>query len=223
LSYDLTTVHNDQDFQYRSVSKATICCLVFTILGALFSWISPLFLLMPVLGIGFGMVALSSFRRFPDELIGKLGAKIGLFASLLMLIIGTGTHWYVYATEVPEGYQRISFADLKPPKRNPLPYGEKAKEIDGEKVFLKGYVRPSTKKKGLKKFIMVGDFGDCCFGGSPKITEIVAVDIRIPKTIDYGWGLRKIGGTFKLNPNTKPISEKDIPQVFYEIEADYVK
>ena len=70
---------------------------------------------------------------------------------------------------------------------------------------------------------MVGDFGDCCFGGSPKITEIVAVDIQIPKTIDYGWGLRKIGGTFRLNPNSKPSREKDIPGVFYEIEADYVK
>ena len=186
-------------------------------------WLAPLFVLLPVLGVGFGWIALANLKRYPDELIGKLGARIGLGISLICLIASVGTHMYVYATEVPEGYKRISFTDLKPKKRGSLPYGEKAEQVDGEKVFLKGYVRPSTKKKGLKKFIMVGDFGDCCFGGSPKITEIVAVDIQIPKTIDYGWGLRKIGGTFRLNPNTKPIREKDIPQVFYEIEADYVK
>lgn len=214
---------NQSQFQYRSVSKAAICCVVFTILSVLMCWLSPVFVLLPVLGVGFGWIALANLKRFPDELVGKLGARIGFGISLVCLIASVGTHMYVYATEVPEGYQRISFTDLKPKKRGSLPYGEKAEQVDGEKVFLKGYVRPSTKKKGLKKFIMVGDFGDCCFGGSPKITEIVAVDIQIPKTIDYGWGLRKIGGTFRLNPNTKPIREKDIPQVFYEIEADYVK
>ena len=214
---------NQSQFQYRSVSKAAICCVVFTILSVLMCWLAPIFVVLPVLGVGFGWVALANLKRFPDELAGKLGARIGFAISLVCLIASLGTHIYVYATEVPEGYQRISFTDLKPRKRGKLPFGEKAQDVDGEKVFLKGYVRPSTKKKGLKKFIMVGDFGDCCFGGSPKITEIVAVDIQIPKTIDYGWGLRKIGGTFRLNPNTKPIREKDIPQVFYEIEADYVK
>jgi hypothetical protein len=216
-------VQNETQFQYRSVSKAAICCIVFAILSALLCWLSPVFVLLPVLGVGFGWVALANLKRFPDELIGKLGAKIGFTLSLIFLIGSIGTHAYVYATEVPDGYRRISFSDLKPKRRSTLPYGQKAEEVDGEKVFLKGYVRPSDKKKGLKKFIMVGDFGDCCFGGSPKITEIVAVDIQIPKTIDYGWGLRKIGGTFRLNPSTKPIGEKDIPQVFYEIEADYVK
>jgi len=186
-------------------------------------WLSPIFVMLPVLGVGFGWIALVNLQKFPDELAGKVGARIGFAISLICLLVSIGTHWYVYATEVPDGYERISFSDLKPKKRSRLPYGEKAEIVDGEKVFIKGYVRPSTKKKGLKKFIMVGDFGDCCFGGSPKITEIVAVDIQIPKTIDYGWGLRKIGGTFRLNPNTKPIREKDIPQVFYEIEADYVK
>ena len=216
-------MENQSQFQYRSVSKAAICCVVFTLLSVLMCWLSPLFVLLPVLGVGFGWIAMANLKRFPDELAGKLGAQIGFTASLICLLASIGTHVYVYRTEVPEGYQRISFSDLKPPKRSALPYGEKAETINGEKVFLKGYVRPSTKKKGLKKFIMVGDFGDCCFGGSPKITEIVAVDIQIPKTIDYGWGLRKIGGTFRLNPNTKPSREKDIPRLFYEIEADYVK
>ncbi len=216
-------MQNESQFQYRSVSKAAICCVVFAILSALFCWLSPVFVLLPILGVGFGWIALANLKRFPEELIGKTGSRIGLAISAVCLIACLATHAYVYATEVPDGYQRISFSDLKPRKRSTLPYGEKATEVDGEKVFLKGYVRPSTKKKGLKKFIMVGDFGDCCFGGSPKITEIVAVDIQIPKTIDYGWGLRKIGGTFRLNPNTKRIPEKDIPEVFYEIEADYVK
>ena len=91
-------------------------------------------------------------------------------------------------------------------------------------MFIKGYMRPpSGKKKRLKNFIMVGDFGDCCFGGNPKITEVIAVKISSDDTVDYSYGLRRIGGTFRLNPNTRPVNEKEVPQVFYEIEANHVR
>jgi len=60
--------------------------------------------------------------------------------------------------------------------------------------------------------------------GNPKISEVVAVDILLPdKTLDYDYALRRIGGTFRLNPQTIATGEADVPQVFYLIEADYVK
>jgi hypothetical protein len=67
-------VDNQSQFQYRSVSKAAICCVVFTILSVLMCWLSPVFVLLPVLGVGFGWIALANLKRFPDELVGKLGA-----------------------------------------------------------------------------------------------------------------------------------------------------
>lgn len=213
----------NQDFRYRSLSKPAVASLTFAILG-LSSFLHPVFVLLPTLGVGFGLIALAGFRRFPDELVGKIPAQIGFFVSLICLVASVGMHAVIYATEVPEGYQRITYSTLRDNPKTSLPFAEKAKELDGEKVFMKGYVRPGAKKTDLKDFILVGDFGDCCFGGNPKITEVVAIHIvDEDKTVNYGFALRRIAGVFRLNPNTKSIREKDIPQVFYEIEADYVK
>lgn len=215
--------HHEQEFQYRSVSKAAVASLVFAILG-LTAFLSPIFVLLPALGTGFGFLALANFHRYPEELVGKAAAKIGLVVSLICLLTSFALHSYIYATEVPEGYQRITYAMLRSNPKTSLPYSEQAEELDGKKVFLKGYVRPSDKKTKLKNFILVGDFGECCFGGNPKISEVVAISILDDDTtVNYSFALRRIGGVFRLNPNTKITTEKDIPQVFYEIEADHVK
>ena len=217
-----THSHESDRFQYRSVSKAAISSLVFAVFG-LTSFVSPIFVVLPALGVGLGLVALANFKRYPDELVGKFAAKIGLMVSLACLIASIAQHSYVYATEVPDGYQRINYGMLRDNPKTALPFSENAAKLDGKQVFLKGYVRPGARKQKLKNFILVGDFGDCCFGGSPDITEVVAIDIKIDKTVNYSYALRRIAGTFKLNPNSKRVNEKDVPQVFYEIHADHVK
>ena len=181
------------------------------------------FVLLPVLAIGFGIVALIEIRKYPAEVTGKLAAQIGLGCGVLIAAGSIAMHTYVFMTEVPDGYERMAFNDLRLNKRTKLPFSEKSQKLDGTKVFLKGYVRPGAKRTNLKNFILVGDFGDCCFGGNPKITEIVAVNIVSDDLIDHSYFLRKIGGTFRLNPNAREIGEDGIPRVFYTIEADYIR
>jgi hypothetical protein len=218
-----TALTPDQDLPYQTVSKSAVAALAFAILG-LTSFLAPAFVLLPALGVGFGIVSLVTFARFPGEFVGKLAAQIGLGVSLVCLVASVAQHVYIYNTEVPEGYNRISYALLRDDSKTPLPYAEEALDLDGKLVFLKGYVRPGDRKENLKQFILTGDFGDCCFGGNPKISEVVAIDIKLPnKTVDYGYGLRRIGGTFRLNPQTAATGESAVPQVFYVIEADYVK
>ena len=211
------------EFAYRSLSKSAVASIIFSILGALTCFLAPHFLLLPLLGLGFGILAVANFRRFPDELTGKRAAKIGLILGLICVIGATAFHTYIYNTEVPDGYERISFGDLRPSTRKGLPFSEKAKAFDGKKVFLKGYVRPSAKRRKLKNFILVGDFGDCCFGGDPKITEVVAIKILTDETIDHGYRLRKIGGTFQFNERSKRTSDDEVPLVYYEIAADHIR
>jgi len=213
------------EFAYRSVSKSAIASLTFAILGVLTAFLGHIFVLMPLLGLGFGLVALSSFRRFPEELTGKTVGKIGLILSLVILVTSVTYHSYIYATEVPPDHIRIAFSDLRPnPKTPNIPFSEKSMELDGKKVFLKGYVRPpGGKKRKLKEFILVGDFGDCCFGGNPKITDVVAISIVGDDTVDYGFALRRIAGTFHLNKQTKRTKEAEVPQVFYEIHTQEVR
>lgn len=213
----------ENEFAYRSISKAAVASIIFAVLGALTSFLAPHFVLLPMIGMVFGLIAMLSFRRFPEELTGQLVAKIGTILSLVCFLGAAPYHTYIYNTEVPEGYQRISYGDLRPNSRTRLPFSEKALEFDGKKVFLKGYVRPSAKRRKLKNFILVGDFGDCCFGGNPKMTEVVAIKILGDETIDHGYSLRKIGGTFRLNKSRKRTSDNEVPLVYYEIEADHIR
>jgi hypothetical protein len=212
-----------EQFQYRAVSKSAVACMAFAVMSVLLAFVSELFVVLPMLGVAFGLAALSAFRKYPGELVGKPVAMIGFFLSLILLVSSAGYHTWVYATEVPEGYTRISYADLKPGPRSPTPFAKQTEEFDGQKVFLKGYVRPGDKQRGLKNFILVGDFGSCCFGGNPKITDIVAVNIISDDTVDYSLRKRRIGGEFRLHKIAQRVDEKDIPQIYYEIIADYIQ
>lgn len=213
----------ENEFQYKTISKSAVACCIFAFL-AITAYLAQIFVLLPILGIGFGFLALSSIKRYPDELIGKVPAQIGLVVSLFVLVTSIALHSYIYSTEVPEGYQRITFWDLRNNDRvTSIPFSEKAYDLDGKKVFLKGYVRPGMKKTGLKEFVLVGDFGDCCFGGNPDPTEVVAIEIQTDDTVDHSYSLRKIGGTFRLNPASRPINEDGLPVVYYTIEADHLR
>lgn len=218
MSHDFS----DNDLQYRSISKAAILSIVFAVLGGL-SFFGTAFLILPIMGVGFGMAGIVNVRAYPLELIGKKAAMIGVILSVVCFTWATATHAYIYYTEVPEGYQRISYYDLKPDKLTQLPYSEDAELFDGKKVFIRGYVRPSDKQRDLSNFILVGDFGDCCFGGNPKMTDVIAVSIKTDETVDYSWRVRKIGGTFRLHRNARTTNDNEVPQIVYEIEADHVR
>ena len=210
------------EFQYRTISKAAVASLVFAILG-IGAFVFQAFLILPILAFGFGFVGLMEISKYPEEVTGKIAAQIGLVCGLLIAVGSIGRHTYDYMTEVPDGYERMAFTDLRPNVRTSLPYSEKAEKLDGKKVFLKGYVRPNAQMTNMKDFILVGDFGDCCFGGNPKITEVVAVNITSDDLIDHSYFIRKIGGTFRLDSSSRRIDEDGIPKVFYSIEADYIR
>ncbi len=218
----VTSSTSETDGSYQSISKSALTCFVFAIfsLGAL---LTPEFIILPVIGLVLSVFAWLNFRRYPQELIGRPFMTIGGVMCATLLVAGTAWHTYCYNTEVPADYERILYSLLKPEKNSKLPYSNKAEELDGKRVFIKGYVRPSDRKTNLKDFILVGDFGQCCFGGNPKINEVIAVTFSTDDRIDYSLRRRHIGGTFHLNKNTKRTSEKDIPKVLYTIDADYLK
>ncbi len=209
-------------YKYRSLSKAAVACLVFGLLSLLAFLITPA-LIFPVISIACGLIALSNLKQFPDELLGLKAAKLGLLLGSISFVGAIGLNSYIYATEVPEGYDRISFRMLRVDSRTALPYSEQAEELNGQKVFVRGYVRPGVKRNGLTEFIMVGNFGACCYGGKEKPTDVIAVRIKTGETIDYSLRLRRIAGVFHLNKRAAKTRDKDVPRAYYQIEADYVR
>lgn len=214
-------LEDGQYHPYRAVSKAAVLSLAFA-LGSLVVLLHPIFLFLPVLGIFFALFGLANIKRYPQELTGRATARIALILAAVLLVGGATRHAYIYATEVPEGYARISFTDLQPTDEAPhWPVSPKALELNGKKVFIKGYVYPDGQQYNIKHFVMVRDLGTCCFGGQPKMTHMMEVRLQDPNRVEYAMRKRKLGGVLRVNPMPKQIGK--LGGVIFELDADYVR
>ncbi len=215
---------NGQEYEpYRSMSKASAISLALAILsitGLLF----PALLGAAATAIGLGLVGLRNVRRYPNELTGRKIAITGIVLGLVLLAGGTALHSYIYMTEVPDGYQRISFEQLQPARGDQhtdpggLPF-----DLDGKRVFVKGYVHPGVSDMGeIKKFILVPDMGTCCFGGQPKLTDMIEVTIKGRHGVKYAPRKRKLAGVFHVNNRIKQVIG-GLQGGLYALDAEYVR
>lgn len=219
---------------YRILSKSALIAALLLIPAAIFAVFSislqmgtealPGVLPLPLVGIVLSVVGLNAIRRYPKEYAGKWLAEFALAAHVLLILGTMPYHFYVQATEVPEGYQRISFAELQPdPEKGEYGIPQRAVELTGKRIFIKGYIHPGVASAGkVDQFILVKDFGTCCFGGQPEPTHMVEVKItgnasRIP----YSQRIVRLAGTFALAPRQG--ETLGVQNVLYRLEADYVK
>lgn len=215
----------DADYaMYRSLSGKAVVGLIFGLFG-LVAILTPWLVFLPVLGFIFSVQAMRAIRQLPAELTGRGLAWTGLAFSAVGVGVGIGLNAYVYATEVPEGFSRISFGELQPsqnPKENHPLLGipQAAIELDGDRVFIKGYVYPDGRKDGIRHFILVPDMGTCCFGGDPKLTDMIEVRLQDDLTIEYSYSRRKLAGTFSVNFQPTAFMDK---MAVYHLEAEWLK
>ena len=211
-----------QEISYRAVSKAAICSLILALVS-IASVLFPPALIFSLGALLLGIVALANIRRYPDELSGKVPAVIGVVLGVSSLVLGTATNVYVYLTEVPEGYERVSFYDLEPEPGARTPITEKAVALKDKNVFIKGYVHPGVSSYGdVDKFVLVKDWGTCCFGGQPKLYHMVEVNLTGGKKVQYSRSQIRVGGKFLLNDRVKA-AVGGIDGGYYRLDADYVK
>lgn len=207
--------------EYRAVCASAIMAAIIGVLSLLAVAFVPM-LVISGIGLTIGVYAILKIRRRPDELTGLVPAKFGAFLSAVTLFGGTAWHSYVYATEVPDGYSRISFHELQPESDNSkLAVSKRALEMNEKKVFVKGYVYPDERRTKIKQFVLVPDMGSCCFGGQPKLTDMIQVTLRDPQRINFSYRRRKLGGVLRVDTQLKPVS--GVNGVYYQLDADYVK
>ncbi len=215
-----TPVSSADDLVYQSVSRAAVGSLVLAVLGLL-SFLLVGLVLLPAVGLLMGISALISIRKYPDELLGKPMAKAGLALSLLTVIAAPAYHAYIYATEVPPGYERIAFATLTSPKNAPDVPPAQALELDGKKIFVKGYIHPtSMDAPRAKKFVLVPDLGTCCFGGQPPLTHMIEVTLSGEDYARKSLRSQKLSGTLRVNRQLKPI--EGLQGVYYTLQVDHL-
>ena len=168
-----------------------------------------------------GGAALSTIRRYPLEYTGGGLARLGLVGGGLLFVIGSAVASYTYATEVPDGYKRVGFWELQPDPDHPeLPVGPTAMEVAGQKIFIKGYMHPGVASRGkVSHFILVPDMGTCCFGGQPKMTDMIEVVAADAERVSYSTRRIKLAGTFHFTPPTRSLG---LDGVVFHLEADRV-
>lgn len=213
-------VTSSDNLVYQSVSRAAVGSLLLALLG-LMSFLLVGLVILPVVALVLGINALLSIRKYPDELLGKPLAQVGIAFSLLTIVTAPAYHAYVYATEVPAGYERIAFATLTSPKNAPDMPPAQALELDGKKIFVKGYIHPtSMDAPRAKKFVLVPDLGTCCFGGQPPLTHMIEVTLTGDDFAKKSMRTQKLSGTLRVNRQLKPI--EGLQGVYYTLQVDQI-
>ena len=169
------------------------------------------FLVVPAVGILLGLKGLKSVRRY--DMAGKPAAKVGMVLSVLSIVGGTAGYIYLLKTTVPPGYQVITYDPLQGGIGGMIP--EQVKALDGKKVYLNGYMYPTNKVHNLNRFVLCRDNGTCCFGGQPKIQDMVEVKTKPGYKLDHTSSLRGIGGTFYARVEKDP---GGLGTILYHIE-----
>jgi len=198
--------HSDpySEFEYKPVPVLAVAGITLALIsgGGVVVW-----LLLPLCLVAFTLstIALVQIRRSLGAYGGTLVACLGMFLSTAFLAGGIAFQIHMYQTEVPDGYERVSF--LKDISQrgfvfengmNRVP--DEVQALDGQKVFIKGYIYQTGKIRGLDSFLLVKDNQDCCFGASPAIQDRIGVLMQDGKSIDYCAGKVAVAGTFKINP-----------------------
>lgn len=186
---------------------------------ALSGLLSPLGLIFAVFGSVLGFMAMLQIQRADGDLGGRKLACLGVAMSAVLLLSGTGLHVYWYQTEVPEGYQRISFGADISKKGFVVEDGEGRAHpdiaaLEGKQLFLKGFMYPEQNLDGISSFILCRDNGDCCFGGQPKLTDMIKVKLTDGLTARYSAHMVSVAGVFRLRDlrktgNLEPAFELD--------------
>ena len=185
---------------YRAVSGVAIAATALAAFAPL-AFVDWWLLVVPVLAIVLGVVALRDIARRPGMLIGRPLALAAMAVAAVCFGGGLAYLSAVYAAELPPGFERLSYAMLQPADGDPpdaVP--DSARALDGRQVLLKGYMYPGKQQRGIAQFLLVRDQGDCCFGGNPKLTDRVLVQIRTPGGTVFSPRLVKIAGRFQVRP-----------------------
>ncbi len=200
---------------YRAISPAAVGSVVLG-LASFSAFINWWLVVIPVAGVLLGVFAWRQIGQRRDELTGRPMALAGIALSAACAIGGQASLWHEYLTEVPEGHVRLTYDDLQPDERvlgQVVP--PTIHEQDGKRIFIKGYVLAGTRREGITTFILVRDQGDCCFGGNPKLTDRILVQLKRGRAFSYTDRRQKIIGEFRVRAG----KAVDVPgDVVYQLQ-----
>ncbi len=191
------------ELQYRPVPVSAVVGCVLGVLSAI-AFFGITGCVVAVLGILVSGYALFRILASRGDLGGRTTATVGFGLSAMFLGSGIAYQTYLYKTELPPGFQRVSFTHDISQKGLVNFEGQMAVHPDvaalmGKKLFLKGFMYPTGQESGLTSFVLVKDSGTCCFGGQPKLVDMIGVQMETGKSVEYYRGKVSVAGELELN------------------------
>ncbi|MEM1305399.1 MAG: hypothetical protein AAGG46_10915, partial [Planctomycetota bacterium] len=181
---------------------------------------------LPIVSLAISLWAVSAIRNNREYFTGLRAAAVGAVVSAVSLFGGLGYGGYVYATEVPTGYARTSFLEMKPTDddiQNEDVIPPVIQELRGKKVFIKGYMRPDSTKSRVNntEFLLVRDSQQCCFGDLSQVAFFDQIQVTLTggKTADLRTWVYRVGGELSWRPGRRAGE----PPIVYSLTADYIK
>jgi hypothetical protein len=109
------------------------------------------------------------------------------------------------AAPKPSAIRSVTFDAVKLDLKKGDPYDPKVltagvKQLDGNRIRIRGYMFPSAQQSGLKRFVLVRDNQQCCFGPGAALFDSMIVDMTPGSTIDYQLAPIMVEGTFAIRP-----------------------
>ena len=199
---------NTFDYAYRPVPTLVPVAIVCGLLSLL-SFIFLTAIVFGALGQLLALLAIRKIRRSEGSLSGTPFALAALGLCILVPVTGVGFQMYEYHDELPDGYRRVNFPREIAAKQFVIKEGRRelhddVKPLDGQNIFIKGYMYQTKEAKGLSRFVLLKDNGECCFGGDPKPYDMIGVRMQGKKKVDSVEGMVAVGGVLRANPSASP-------------------
>ena len=98
----------------------------------------------------------------------------------------------------------ISFDDVKFDIKKGTPFKRSmlTKEIeamDGQLIRVRGYMLPSFQQSGIKKFVLVRDNMECCFGPGAAIFDCIIVEMQGSSSASFSVRPLAVEGIFTIS------------------------
>lgn len=224
---------SDAALEYRALYSGALLAALFGVLSLFMLAVTDFFELaiqvavIPIAGILISLFALRKLKANRDIYTGRPIALFGLVMSAALLAYGLGRAGYSHATEVPDGYARISFLTLKPDQKDEVagrPVPKAAVDLLGQPVFIKGYIRPDSvqSRSGITEFLLVRDNNQCCFGDlqSVKYFDQIAVQLTGDLKADFSRDVFRVGGRLMCAPQNLG---RGAEYPVYALQADHIE
>ncbi|TWU00161.1 hypothetical protein Pla108_11060 [Botrimarina colliarenosi] len=81
---------------------------------------------------------------------------------------------------------------------------DKVRELDGERIRIRGYILPTAQQRGIKRFVLVRDNQECCFGPGAALYDCILVTMQEGETAEFSVRPVAVEGEFAIDEFVGP-------------------